>query len=262
MKIEQINESQIRCTLTKEDLARRNIKVSELAYGTEKARSLFSDMMQEAYERFGFVTEDYPIMVEAIPVSSDCMVLIITRSEDPEELDTRFSNFAPGVFSDEEGDEDYKDIFDDDEDDERDDEDIVSLFERIQEGGMTGIFDNEYRSQRESSGKIRDRSGKYTDDASFRVFSFPMMKDLMNLATRVDPSYSGRNTLFKNPATGRYYLILHKDQEDDRLFSRLSLLISEYGKEEHTLAASEQFFEEHDNVIIRDNALQKLAGRE
>ena len=36
MKIEKINENQIRCTLTKDDLAERQIKLSELAYGTEK----------------------------------------------------------------------------------------------------------------------------------------------------------------------------------------------------------------------------------
>ena len=38
MKIEKINDKQIRCTLTKEDLANREIKLSELAYGSEKTR--------------------------------------------------------------------------------------------------------------------------------------------------------------------------------------------------------------------------------
>ena len=46
MKIEKINENQIKCTLNKNDLASRQIKVSELAYGTEKAKLLFQDMMQ------------------------------------------------------------------------------------------------------------------------------------------------------------------------------------------------------------------------
>lgn len=38
MKIEKLNDHQIRCTLTSEDLATRNIKLSELAYGSEKAK--------------------------------------------------------------------------------------------------------------------------------------------------------------------------------------------------------------------------------
>lgn len=41
MKIEKINDSQIRCTLTSADLASREIKLSELAYGTEKAKIFF-----------------------------------------------------------------------------------------------------------------------------------------------------------------------------------------------------------------------------
>ena len=48
MKIEKVSENQIRCTLTREDLADRHIKLSELAYGTEKAKSLFRDLMQQA----------------------------------------------------------------------------------------------------------------------------------------------------------------------------------------------------------------------
>ena len=48
MKIEKINDRQIRCTLTREDLASRELKLSELAYGSDKAKALFQDMMQLA----------------------------------------------------------------------------------------------------------------------------------------------------------------------------------------------------------------------
>ena len=41
MTIERINENQIRCTLTKEDLYSRQLKISELAYGSEKVKELF-----------------------------------------------------------------------------------------------------------------------------------------------------------------------------------------------------------------------------
>ena len=95
MKIEKINDNQIRCTLTKEDLLSREIKLSELAYGTEKAKSLFRDMMQQAAYEFGFEANDIPLMIEAIPLSSDSIILIITKVEDPEELDTRFAKFSP-----------------------------------------------------------------------------------------------------------------------------------------------------------------------
>mgnify|MGYP004679586979 FL=1 len=95
MKIEKINDNQIRCTLTREDLANREIKLSELAYGSEKAKSLFRDMMQQASHDFGFEANNIPLMIEAIPVSADSIILIITKVEDPDELDTRFSRFSP-----------------------------------------------------------------------------------------------------------------------------------------------------------------------
>ena len=100
MKIEKINDNKIRCTLTSADLAERNLKLSELAYGTEKARSLFQDMMLEANQQFGFNVDNAPLMVEAVPVAPDSIVLIITRVEDPQELDTRFARFAPTLEED------------------------------------------------------------------------------------------------------------------------------------------------------------------
>ena len=100
MKIEKLNENQIRCTLTHADLAARHLKLSELAYGTEKAKSLFRDMMQQASFDFGFEADNIPLMIEAIPSSADSIVLIITKVEDPEELDTRFSRFTPSGESD------------------------------------------------------------------------------------------------------------------------------------------------------------------
>ena len=95
MKIEKINENQIRCTLTKEDLDSHQIRISELAYGTEKAKRLFRDMMQQAQIQFGFEADNIPLMIEAIPVNAESIILIITKVEDPEELDTRFPNLHP-----------------------------------------------------------------------------------------------------------------------------------------------------------------------
>ena len=95
MKIEKINDNQIRCTLTRDDLAQRQLKLSELAYGSEKAKSLFREMMQQAASEFGFESDNLPLMIEAIPTAGDSIVLNITKVDDPDELDTRFSRFTP-----------------------------------------------------------------------------------------------------------------------------------------------------------------------
>ena len=126
MKIEKVNDHQIRCTLTREDLADRELKLSELAYGTEKAKDLFRDMMQQASFEFGFEAEDIPLMIEAIPLNSECIVLIITKVEDPDELDTRFSKFAPSVHEDGNTLDDVLDTIAEGADD------VLDLFKKIQ----------------------------------------------------------------------------------------------------------------------------------
>ena len=60
-----------------------------------KQNLYFVTMMQQASFDFGFEAENIPLMIEAIPSSADSIVLIITKVEDPEELDTRFSKFTP-----------------------------------------------------------------------------------------------------------------------------------------------------------------------
>ena len=94
MKIEKLNDNQIRCTLTRADLADRQIKLSEIVCGSDKAKSLFQDMMEKAASEFGFEAEDTPLMIEAVPASSDSLVLIITKVDNPEELDSKLSKFG------------------------------------------------------------------------------------------------------------------------------------------------------------------------
>ena len=91
MKIEKLNDNQIRCTLTRADLADRQIKLSEIVCGSDKAKSLFQDMMEKAAAEFGFEAENMPLMIEAVPASSDSLILIITKVDDPEEIDSRFA---------------------------------------------------------------------------------------------------------------------------------------------------------------------------
>ena len=74
MKIERINENQIRCTLSNFDLSVRNMNLGELAYGSEKARSLFREMIQRAANEVGFEAEECVSILLAIRAKS-CIIL-------------------------------------------------------------------------------------------------------------------------------------------------------------------------------------------
>jgi len=86
MKIEKINEKQIKIILNHNDLEERNIKISELAYGSEKAQNLFKDMMERANEELGFYVDTNRFIIEAIPYSLDSIVLIITKLAEGEDI--------------------------------------------------------------------------------------------------------------------------------------------------------------------------------
>ena len=251
MKIEKVNDHQIRCTLTREDLAKRQIKISELAYGTEKARELFQEMMHQANFQFGFEAEDIPLMIEAIPINSECIVLVITKTEDPEELDTRFSQFGPSIHDESEGGDEGSD----------DSEDVMNLFNRLQQGDMTSFLDGSSGDVKKLKEKTEASYIKGISGASdFKMFAFRSVSDVMKLSTIVAASYKGSNTLYKSASGDRYILVIHPGPADAASFDRLCSLISEYGNKIDSIAASAQYLDEHNVAVIRDQALQTLSG--
>lgn len=90
MKIEKINENQIKLILTKSDLIERDIQLEELASPSEKTQALFRDIMEQALEECDFVSENTPLMVEAVPVGMDGIMIIVTKIEDK---DAKGGNF-------------------------------------------------------------------------------------------------------------------------------------------------------------------------
>ncbi|WP_196803022.1 adaptor protein MecA [Butyrivibrio sp. MC2013] len=258
MKIEKVNDHQIRCTLTKEDLARRQLKVSELAYGTEKARELFQEMMDQANTRFGFNSEDVPLMIEAIPINSECIVLVITKSEDPEELDTRFSQFGPSVSdansSYENNETDFADSAYEDEESE-----VMDLFQKLQDGDFSGFLDDATEKlQKKSSTSSGSSKLSYDKSMTVKCFRLNAMHDVLQLVSVIPSNYEGRSTLFRDPESGSYLLALYGDP-DNRAYINMCRLLGEYSHEDNTIRRSPDYLEEHFPVIIAGHALQKLS---
>jgi len=252
MKIEKVNDHQIRCTLTKADLADRELKISELAYGTEKAKSLFRDMMQQASAKFGFEADDIPLMIEAIPLNADCIVLIITKVEDPEELDTRFSKFAPSIHEDAE----YADepLIDDLS---HTGEEVLDLFKRIKEHAAS-IAGSAADTPEETAVENHSENDKESSQNSLRIFSFTSLHELFRPASFVTAFYNGENFLYKEPETGHYLLVVSHAGDKKESFNRACNILSEYGSIRKGVAGNDTFFAEHYELISGPDALQKL----
>lgn len=257
MKIEKVNDNQIRCTLTREDLAERQIKLSELAYGTEKAKLLFRDMMQQAAYEFGFEADDIPLMIEAIPLSQDTIILVITKVEYPEELDTRFSRFS---------DPDPEDVYEEAmagggaAPAPEGADDILGLFRRIQEErrkaadaqGSKGSFVSE------ENDKKKETPVNVLVDIT-KLFVFKNLDEVTRLAHILNGFYAGANDLYKSQTANRYYLLVSKSDQSPETFNKVCNILSEYAAQQPYTPATGAFFREHYHMILQGNALQTLA---
>ncbi|MCR5271513.1 MAG: adaptor protein MecA [Lachnospiraceae bacterium] len=256
MKIEKINDNKIRCTLTREDLDSRHIKLSELAYGSDKAKLLFRDMMKQANYQFGFEADDMPLMIEAVPISTDSITLIISKVEYPEELDTRFSKFTDP--------EEYSGfISDNDSNPIQTANDILNLFREIDDKNKKKASgeDSEKAFVPFSDGK--NISGAPTPSVPadiFKLFCFGKLDTVLRISKVLSVFKLGVNSLYLSSDKKDYYLILHKSDMSPEDFNRVCNILSEYSTQFSLNSASLAFFEEHQRSIIKDDALQKLAA--
>ena len=257
MKIEKISDNQIRCTLTKEDLDSHQIRISELAYGTDKAKKLFREMMQQAQIEFGFEADNIPLMIEAIPVNGESVILIVTKVEDPEELDTRFSKFSPYKKTKQDtlhfdGADNIIDIF-------------QKLYEETQKAASQGASSSN-KEVKESGASRTSRSTEASESVSntrkvsvnlIRLYTFHALDDVIAAAHGLDGFYKGINTLYKDE-NSLYQLIVHQSSCTAEEFNKVCNILSEYGSGRAFTAAGEAHLKEHGELISR-KALQQLA---
>ena len=246
MKLERVNDHQIRCTLTRADLAQRELKISELAYGSDKAKKLFRDMMQKATYELGFEAEDTPLMIEAVPVSADSIILIITKVDDPEELDTRFANFAPSVHESSESSSPIEQLI---QSLSSDAENVLDLFKKYRQA-----TNNDEAVASDNTIKEASQGFEIT-----KIFSFEKLSDVISVAKLLSKFYAGENALYKSKKSGKLILVIHKSHHTPEDFNKVCNIISEYGVAEKYTEAYASYLEENGDTIIGEHALLTLA---
>lgn len=284
MKLEKLSDTQIRCTLSKEDLSQRQLHLSELAYGSEKAKELFRDMMQQASIELGFEADNIPLMIEAIPISNNCLVLVVTKVEDPDELDTRFSRFSK-INVDDSFDEDFSDIDDTDfeEMDFLDDEDDIDMDDEPLPFSPSSDFDN---ADSDASTSSKERSA--IDDAldliapftqaiaqakkeamrkkkenrssvqDCQYYSFQNFSQAAQLGAFLAPFFEGESSLYKDSFSNNYYMILRKTQSENDTFHRACNIAADFGVRISASYATPAYFREHFETILEENAVEML----
>ena len=264
MKLERISENKIRCTLNKADLADKHLLLNELAYGTDKAKELFSEMMQKASAELGFEADNIPLMVEAIPVSADCLILNITKVEDPEEFDARFSSFTRDMEIDEDEDAEYwSDI---EEYIDGTSAILDNLREILHEGAPdtdeADTHDTPLHRQKRSTGAATKKqdaaAAKALPANTCRIYRFHDLSEVSMVAELLETLYNDNNSLYKNPHDNLYYLVVMNTTEST-VFNRVCSILGEYGSPVKSSYAAPSYIQEHYKLILGHNALQSLS---
>lgn len=198
-------------------------------------------MMQQAAFEFGFEADDIPLMIEAIPASADSIVLIITKVEDPEELDTRFSKFAPSPGGDWESAK----------------ESALEKLEGAEE--LLNLIGKVKESVSALSEKPSADTAGEEKKPTLRFFSFETMDQVIQAAHLLKSIYFGSNTLYKDQKADLYILVLTQSDLKTRDFNRICNMLSEYGSLEKASSASLAFLEEHCEMLVSGDAVQQLA---
>ncbi len=243
LKIEKINDSQIKCTLTDDDLKTRRISPSELAYGSEKTRNLFREMLSQAAKDLGFSVENMPLMIEAVPMENSALVVLITKVSDPEEVDTRFAKFTPA---------------DSCADDTGDPSDPPRL------KGADDVLDTLLQAQNDAcaaSGKAEDgqENAPAADTADFYMaWHFDNIDGACRAAHAIQGQYEEENSLYNDPDDpDACILVMHKGKQSPEDFNRLCNILTEYGTPVRMYAAESRLIE-HAKVICAHQAVQKI----
>ncbi len=222
MKIERISENQIKFLLTNKDLEEREIKISELAKGSEKAQAFFRDIMTEAMIDYGFDASDSPLMIEAMPVSVDSIMIIVSKVLKDGNVESNVS-LVP-----------------------------KTLTERKFKQEDLKVADSK------ESASFSSYSGKgvsFKDEGDgLAIYSFKTLQDTINVSKRLLPIYEGESVLYKYK--DRYYVVL---QQGATFSDEFESIIYEYGQRHISNIISKSHLIEHADLIIKESAIFILA---
>ena len=259
MQIEVIGNLRIKCTLTSEYLKSRWVDIDDLAYGTEAMTALFRDIIEETREKFGIdftARENHPVMIEAVPMGEGTLTVFISKAEDAEELDTRFSRFSPknqgegitpsGDFDDE---DDYMDAFD--PDDEMD-------MPRKKPSGKPVPKKSVSEFGRSFFDVLDKEKDKIRESGCIITVAFERLTDVMDLASKAG-GYEGESSVYKNRQNGKYLLVVPAEGEDFAKAMNFAELATEFGKVRLVPRSGASFLDTGYDILVAQRALEKLA---
>ena len=212
MRVERINDNQLRYTFKTDDLAERDISIGELSYSSEKTQQLFQEVLALTQFEGDFLSHSTTLMFEAMRVGVDTLVIVVTKVAIE-------GKTAPGEVP-------------------------VSLVPAAR-------TECKYKRIMELLNSM-----KTPLEDSYCVFSFKDIEILAASVTRLPGNFQGESSVYK--MDGRVYLMLKNATRDKKTTYELESVLYEYGRKHVSNALSYQYLIERADVLISENAVQKL----
>lgn len=232
MKAERINQDQVRFTLTEADLAQRNLKFSELAYGTDKTKALFDDMLKQAFNEFGIDFTEKPMMIEAIPISDKTLTITVTRVVGSSQVGGMFGTNLP-------------------------------LGDKADPSDFSHNKADRDKSGKDKKGKEeapRKDQGIFSGAGDGIIFQFDNFAQLTEVCAQIPCQVQMKSELYYAPSK-EYYLACSftKGTPDNRY---VITLLSQFASQWFIGREPLLVIKEHTRQVIKARALQKLAALE
>jgi len=231
MKVERLNNNQIRFVFMAQDLAERDININDiLTRSSNKTQGLFQEITALLNEEYEFSTAGTPLMFEAT-MSHNTLSVLVTK------MATEDGQFhGPGG-------------------------EITSGFAGMVNDVMTQIAQNANGDAGinmhsipppENVGKIPPK--QY--EAEYLVFTFPNIDALAAACAHIDSTYEGRNHVYK--MDGKYHLLLQSIDNDCCSTQKIEQLLHEFGQKQLPSPLAYSIMQERGEVIISEDAVSKL----
>lgn len=236
MRINKINDNQIKCILTQQDLEDRHLNLRELSYNSVEIRKLFAEVIRLAYNNFGFDANNVPLKIDVIPLRSSA-VLFITKVEEPEELNPSYSHFSPSIYEKMKNPE------------KEPDSDLSESFKNL----INALFPVEEAGDIEG----KDNKPDFVTDKTI-VFSFEKVGDVIDACRAISATYDHLSSLYFDESKKIYYLKMYTDGEPDGNFRQNCINLLEYGNNLNSDKFFESYLIEHAKLLAEKDAVQRL----
>lgn len=255
MKIEKINENRIKCTLSKSDLDARQLSIKELASGSGKAQKLISEMIETAGKEFDFHINNEPVIIEAAQLpdgevhfyiskggtapilnhdAKDKTTFTITTSK--ETLESNIPAPTPTYAEAKEAIDHFFDFAK---------QQVLGKFAELPEvesGPMPAPSPIPMKKPASAPvlPEVLTRTFMYTS----RYYAFKSLEALKKV-------YLGNVSVYENPNTSSYYVVIYGVPADADTFNRTCNLLTEYGAQLKLQCSNESYYREHYDLIYQ-----------